>query len=101
MPVDQGILVAQLYRNGPAIVAGIRGANTEIISGNRRYLIGGDIITAVNGMSITDWTSLSEYLEQNTSVGDEISLSLTRECHHSGPGHAHFAAYLAIITLVT
>jgi len=79
LPVDRGILVAQLVRNGPAAQAGIRGANAEVILGNRRYLIGGDIITAVNGQPITDWTSLSEYLELNTAVGDEISLSLTRE----------------------
>jgi len=79
LPVDQGILVAQLYQNGPAMAAGIRGAGREVIVGNRRYLIGGDIITAVNGQSITDWTNLSEYLELNTAVGDVITLTLIRE----------------------
>ncbi|MFN2209931.1 MAG: PDZ domain-containing protein, partial [Candidatus Promineifilaceae bacterium] len=59
--------------------AGIRGASNELIIGNRRYLIGGDIITAVNGQPIIDWTDLSEYLELYTAVGDEISISLIRE----------------------
>ena len=79
LPVERGILVAQLYRNGPAAAAGIRGATGEYIVGNRRYLLGGDIITAVNGESVTDWNGLSEYLELNTAVGDELTLSLMRE----------------------
>lgn len=79
LPVDQGILVAQLYREGPAMLAGIRGASREVILGNRRYLIGGDIITAVNGQPIADWTNLSEYLELNTSVGEEITLTILRD----------------------
>ncbi len=81
LPVDVGILVAQLYRNGPAVTAGLHGANREVILGNRRYLVGGDIITAVNGQPITDWNSLSEYLELNTKVGQEITLSYIRESH--------------------
>lgn len=78
LPVEQGILVAQLYRNGPAVEAGIRGAREEVIVGNRRYLIGGDIITGVNGKPISDWNSLSEYLELNTTAGEVITLSLMR-----------------------
>ncbi len=79
LPAEKGILVAQLYRDGPALAAGIRGAGREVIIGNRRYLIGGDIITAVNEQPITDWTSLSEYLELNTKAGDIVTLTLIRE----------------------
>jgi S1-C subfamily serine protease len=79
LPVDKGILVAQLYRDGPAALAGIRGAAQEVIVGNRRYLIGGDIITAVNGQPVTGWDSLSQYLELNTAVGDIVTLSLIRQ----------------------
>jgi len=79
LPVEEGILVAQLYRNGPASAAGIRGASNELIIGNRRYLIGGDIITAVDGQPIVDRTDLSEYLELYTAVGQEINISLIRD----------------------
>jgi S1-C subfamily serine protease len=41
-------------------------------------LAGGDIITAVNGTAVTDWNSLTEYLELNTRVGDTITLSIIR-----------------------
>lgn len=79
LPVEEGILVAQLYRGGPADAAGIHGAGQEVIIGNRRYLIGGDIITAVNGQPVKDWTGLTEYLELQTAVNDVITLSLIRQ----------------------
>jgi S1-C subfamily serine protease len=79
LPVERSILVAQLYRDGPADVAGMRGAAQEVIVGNRRYLVGGDIITAINGQPVTGWDSLSEHLELNTAVGDVITLTLIRD----------------------
>ena len=78
LPADQGVLVAQLYRNGPAAAAGIRGANQEIIIGNRRLLAGGDLITAVNGHPVKDWIDYLEYLEMNTEVGDTIAVTVIR-----------------------
>ena len=78
LPVDQGVLVAQLYREGPAVTAGIVGAQEQVIIGNRRILAGGDIITAVDGTPITNWNDLSEFLALNTQVGDSITLSLLR-----------------------
>ena len=79
LPVTQGILVAQLYQNGPAAQAGLRGAQQEVIIGNRRYLVGGDIVTAVNGQPVTDWMSLFEYLELQTRVGDSVTLTVVRD----------------------
>ncbi|RMG98447.1 MAG: PDZ domain-containing protein [Chloroflexi bacterium] len=79
LPVERGVLVARLYRNGPAIEAGIQGAQREVIVGNRRFLIGGDIITAVNDTPIRDWNALSEYLELHTHVGETITLTILRD----------------------
>ncbi|MEJ2748696.1 MAG: PDZ domain-containing protein, partial [Anaerolineae bacterium] len=79
LPVEQGVLVAQLYRNSPAVQAGVRGAQDQTIIGNQRVLVGGDIITAVNGVPITGWDNLTEYLELNTKVGQTITLSLLRD----------------------
>ena len=78
LPVETGILVAQLYREGPAITAGIEGADQQVIVGNRQFLVGGDIITAVNNTPIANWNNLTEYLELNTQVGETITLSLLR-----------------------
>jgi S1-C subfamily serine protease len=79
LPVERGILVAQLYRGGPAQAAGIRGAQQEAIIGNQRILVGGDIIVAVEGRDIPDWNRILEYLELNTQVGDVVTLSLLRD----------------------
>jgi S1-C subfamily serine protease len=78
LPVERGVLVAQLYRNSPAARAGVRGASQEAIIGNRRILIGGDIITAVNGTPIRDWTDYLEFIELQTGVGDSVTLSVLR-----------------------
>ncbi|MEZ4645193.1 MAG: trypsin-like peptidase domain-containing protein [Chloroflexota bacterium] len=78
LPVDHGILVAQLYRNSPAVEAGIQGATQQAIVGNRRMYLGGDIVTAINGTTIADWNDLQEYLALNTQVDDVVTLSLIR-----------------------
>ena len=79
LPVERGILVAQLVGGGPAAAAGVRGAQGQVIVGNRRILAGGDIIVAVNGVEVADWNGLQEYLELNTRVGDRVTLTLLRD----------------------
>ena len=78
LPVEQGVLVAQLYREGPAVAAGLQGAQQQVIVGNRRILAGGDIITAIDGTAVVDWNSLTEYLALKTQVGDTVTLTLLR-----------------------
>ena len=79
LPVERGVLVAQLGRGGPADAAGVRGAQQEVIVGNRRVLAGGDIITHLDGREIADWNALLEYLELNKLVGDPVTLTLLRD----------------------
>ena len=79
LPVERGVLVAQLARGGPADAAGVRGAQQETIIGNRRVLAGGDILTHVDARPIADWNALLEYLELNKRVGDSVTLSLLRD----------------------
>jgi S1-C subfamily serine protease len=78
LPVEQGLLVAQLYRGSPAVKAGLRGATEEVILGNRRIYIGGDIITAIDGQPLHTWEDLYSYLELETSVGQMVELSIWR-----------------------
>ncbi|MFN2221559.1 MAG: trypsin-like peptidase domain-containing protein [Chloroflexota bacterium] len=79
LPVEKGVMVAQLYRGGPAVSAGVRGASQRAIVGNQRVLIGGDIIIAINGEPIDDWLAYLEFLELQTAVGDTVSLTLLRD----------------------
>ncbi len=78
LPVKRGVLVAQLARGGPADAAGVRGAQQQVIIGNQRVLVGGDIILAIDGRDVVDWNGLQEYLELNTRVGETVTLSLLR-----------------------
>ncbi len=79
LPVEKGVLVAQLAQGGPAAAAGVRGARQEVVVGNRRVLAGGDIITQLDDNDIGDWNALLEYLELHKAVGDTITLTLLRD----------------------
>jgi S1-C subfamily serine protease len=78
LPVQNGILIAQLYRGSPADQAGVRGAQNETIVGNRRYLVGGDILTAIDGVPLKKWDDLNAFLEEKAAVGQEVSLAVVR-----------------------
>jgi len=77
--VDHGLLVARMYQGSPADRANLRTAQREVIVGNRRYLVGGDIITAVDGRPITKWENLNAYLDEETQVGQTITLTVVRD----------------------
>jgi len=79
LPVERGVLIARLARGGPAEAAGVRGAQREVVIGNRRVLAGGDILTQIDGQAVADWNALLEYLELNKRVGDPVRLSLLRD----------------------
>lgn len=78
LPVDHGLLVAQIYDNSPAQRVGIRPATGENIVGNQRYLTGGDIITAIDGVPLKSWEDLDAYLQEKTAVGQTVTLDIIR-----------------------
>jgi S1-C subfamily serine protease len=79
LPVDYGLLIARLYRNSPADRVGLRSAQREIILRNRRYLVGGDILKAVDGKALARWEDLSAYLEEQREVGQSVTLTVLRD----------------------
>ncbi len=79
LPVEQGVLVARVYRNSPAHKAGIMGATGQVVIGNRVILIGGDIITAIDGTPIKGTDDLNAYIEDNTKVGQTVELIIVRD----------------------
>lgn len=78
LPVNEGLLIARIYRNSPADAAGIRTATDEVILGNRRYLIGGDILTAIDGRPLKTWEQLNAYLDEEARVGQAVTLDILR-----------------------
>jgi 2-alkenal reductase len=75
----RGVVVTGVERGGPASQAGLRNA------GNVREVNGilvpqsVDIITAVNGESLTGMSELVAYLASNTVPGDVITLTVARD----------------------
>lgn len=83
LPVEAGLLVARLYRNSPADRAGIRSATDEVILGNRRYFVGGDIITVIDDRPLRAWEDLNAYLDEETEVGQTVVLRVVRNGQES------------------
>lgn len=79
LPVEQGLLVARIYRDSPAARAGLRGARREVVIGNRIILAGGDILTAIDGQPIRNMDDLDAYLEEHTRVGQTVILDVVRD----------------------
>ncbi len=79
LPVDRGLLIARLYRGSPADKAGIQSAQREVIFMNRRFLVGGDILTAIDGVPVATWEDVSAYLEEQREVGQTVTLSVLRD----------------------
>lgn len=79
LPVERGLMVAQLYRGGPAHQAGLRSATREVQIGNAIVPIGGDILTAVNGLTLKRSEELAVYLETRTQVGQTVELTIIRD----------------------
>ncbi|MFZ5863779.1 MAG: S1C family serine protease [Nitrospirota bacterium] len=78
LPVDRGVLVGRLVRNGPAHRAGIRGGADRVIVGNTRLVVGGDIIVEADGQAVASTEQLQRLLRAK-KPGDTMRLTVVRE----------------------
>jgi S1-C subfamily serine protease len=76
--VTYGVLVESVVNSGPASKAGIHGGTKTVTVEGQSYLVGGDIITSVNGVKVVDSDGLASYLEENTIAGQTIQLGIIR-----------------------
>jgi serine protease Do len=78
LPVTPGYLVEVVYDGSPADRAGVRGGNLSVVVQGEEYLLGGDILTAVNGTSIR---SHSDYVARvkTLRVGQRVKITVVRE----------------------
>lgn len=79
VPVDEGVLIVETAQGGPAGQAGLRGGDQRMRSGRVVLLIGGDILTAIDGEPITDSQELLRYLDTQTRVGQTIWVTIWRD----------------------
>lgn len=79
LPVTEGVLIATVAEGSAAEQAGLRGGNQTVTFRGMEVKFGGDIITAVDGTPIHNFNELLGYLVSNTSVGQEIVVTIIRD----------------------
>jgi len=82
LPVQHGVLISEVIPGQPAENAGLRGGSQSYAFYGQQVLIGGDIILSVNDYALRDFDDLIAYLVRETSVGQEVLLSVLRDGEH-------------------
>lgn len=77
LSVREGVIVAEVVKNGPADRAGLRGATRQVRLGNTIVAIGGDIILQIDGKKVASGDVLIRYLREK-KPGDRVLLTVLR-----------------------
>jgi S1-C subfamily serine protease len=77
-PLVQGILIEVVEPASPAEKAGLHGGDLELTVAGRDFLMGGDIITKINGTAATSPEKVAEVLK-TLSVGSVLTLDVFRQ----------------------
>jgi 2-alkenal reductase len=79
VPTLDGVLLASVVDGGPADQAGLRGGSRQEIFRGHRILLGGDIITAIDGVPVDSFEAMLEYLAANARAGQQVMLTINRD----------------------
>ena len=78
LPVSEGLMLERVTPGGPAANAGLKGGDRQAILGMRRILLGGDVITGIDGRPITGQTDLTLALNRKRP-GDTVNVEYYRD----------------------
>ncbi|HZE71833.1 MAG TPA: trypsin-like peptidase domain-containing protein [Pyrinomonadaceae bacterium] len=76
-PLVQGFLIEVVEPASPAEHAGLHGGDLELTVAGRDFLMGGDILTTMNGIALTSPEKMAEALK-TVSIGSVITLTVFR-----------------------
>jgi S1-C subfamily serine protease len=79
LPVTEGVLVQEVIEGEAAAEAGLRGGTQETTWRGVPILLGGDIITHINGIPIKGFNELIGYLVSNTRAGETVTFTINRD----------------------
>jgi len=74
---QQGVLVVQVTPGSPAEQAGLRGGNQPYDMAGEQIMVGGDVITAIDGQSVATLEALRSYIQEQ-GPGTEVTLTILR-----------------------
>jgi S1-C subfamily serine protease len=77
LPVEQGVIVQQVVKKGPADKAGLEAGTTSATINGQEVRLGGDIITEANGKPVKGMEELVEVI-QDSKPGDKLELKILR-----------------------
>jgi len=78
LPVDEGVIVQSVAKDGPADKAGIEAGGTSATINGEEVRLGGDIITEVDGEKLKSMEQLVEIIQAH-EPGDELELKILRD----------------------
>jgi S1-C subfamily serine protease len=78
LPVEQGVIVQQVVKKGPADKAGLEAGSTSATINGQEVRLGGDIITEANGKPVKSMEQLVEVI-QDSKPGDKLELKILRD----------------------
>jgi S1-C subfamily serine protease len=78
LPSEEGVLVARVEPGSPADRAGLQGGDDQVIVNGETYVLGGDVITAVDGQPVTTLEELRDEILSH-KPGDTIELEVNRD----------------------
>jgi S1-C subfamily serine protease len=77
LPVDEGVIVQSVVKDGPADKAGLEAGTTSATIDGQQVQLGGDIITEVDGEKLESMDELIEII-QGSKPGDQLQLTILR-----------------------
>jgi S1-C subfamily serine protease len=77
LAADNGLLVMQVTPGSSADKAGVHGGSQRAYLGNMPIMVGGDLITTIDGQPVADLQELA-HIMNNHKAGDAIKLELWR-----------------------
>lgn len=75
---QRGALVIEVVQGGPSDTAGLRGSEKEITVDGQSFLVGGDVITALEGAPVLTFDDLVAELA-HYSAGEKVTLTILRD----------------------
>jgi S1-C subfamily serine protease len=76
---DEGVVVVEVLPGSPAGKAGLLGSQRTVILGSFEFPVGGDVITAVDGVRLTNAEQLNLLITYEGEVGDQLEFTLLRD----------------------